>query len=264
MMKRVALFVNENEKSKKTASTLTSLLLQHHFEVVTEDFEIAISIGGDGAFLRMVKQTHFNPNLFYIGIHTGTLGFLPEVLPNELSCFVSYLEQEEYQIDEIGILETTIKTKTEEKHYVALNEVVVRDQDLNSLAFDVQLERELLETFKGDGMLISTSIGSTAYNLNFGGSMVYFKLHTLQLTPIAPFNSSSYRNLQNSIIIPESVSIDLIPSSQNQNLLITVDGENDIVKQVTLIHNQVGDKKIKRLRFHNLPFATIIKTKFLG
>lgn len=262
-MKKVRLFINENEKSQKTANELIELLNRHGFIIAEENYEIAISIGGDGAFLRMVKETNFDPSIFYIGIHTGTLGFLPEVLPNELEEFVSYLEHGDYKINEIGILETTVESEEEVKHFISLNEIVVRDFLLNSLTLDIKLENELLERFKGDGMLVSTSIGSTAYNLSFGGSMVYFKLHTLQLTPIAPFNSSSYRNLQNSIVIPEYVPIEMNPIDKN-DLLLTIDGENHYIKNVKRIETKVGSKKIKRLRYHNVPFSKIIKDKFLG
>lgn len=261
-MKKVRLFVNQNEFSKTVAQNLTEILNHHGFEIDNKNYEIAISIGGDGAFLRMVKETHFDPSIYYIGVHTGTLGFLPEVLPDELEEFVAYLEHGDYKINEIGVLETTVYGKRQKK-FVALNDIVVRDSELNSLAFNVKLEGELLEHFKGDGMLISTSIGSTAYNLSFGGSMVYFKLHTLQLTPIAPFNSSSYRNLRNSIVMPEYVAIDLEPDDK-KNLIITVDGENYEVKEVSKITSKVGNQKIKRLRYHNVPFSTVIKEKILG
>ncbi len=261
-MKKVRLFINQNEFSKTVAIELTECLYHHNFEIDETDYEIAISIGGDGAFLRMVKETNFDPSIYYIGVHTGTLGFLPEVLPNELEEFVSYLEHGDYKLNEIGVLETTIYGK-EEKKLVALNDIVVRDGALNSLTLNVKLEGELLEKFKGDGMLISTSIGSTAYNLSFGGSMVYFKLHTLQLTPIAPFNSSSYRNLRNSIVMPEYVAIDLEPD-EKKDLIITVDGENYEAKEVIKITFNIGNKKIKRLRYHNVPFSTIIKEKILG
>ncbi len=260
-MKKVRLFINQNEFSKTVAEELTEHLYHHNFEIDEKKYEIAISIGGDGAFLRMVKETNFDPSIYYIGVHTGTLGFLPEVLPNELEEFVSYLEHGDYKINEIGVLETTVYGK-EKKKFIALNDIVVRDRDLNSLTLNVKLEGEFLEKFKGDGMLISTSIGSTAYNLSFGGSMVYFKLHTLQLTPIAPFNSSSYRNLQNSIVMPEYVPIDLEPDNK-KDLIITVDGENYELKEVTKITSKVGDKKIKRLRYHNVPFGTVIREKFL-
>lgn len=262
-MKKVRLFVNQNEKSAQTAKELTNLLKHHGFVITEEEFELAISIGGDGAFLRMVRKTNFDPNVYYIGVHTGTLGFLPEVLPTELKEFVLYLEKGNYEINEIGILQTIIEKNNEKKEFYSLNEIVIRDLQLNSLTLDIELEDEVLECFKGDGMLVSTSIGSTAYNLSFRGSIVYFKLHTLQLTPIAPFNSSSYRNLQNSIVIPEYVNIKMKPI-ETKNLMITVDGQNYEIKDVTNINIKIGDKKIKRLRYRNIPFSKIIKEKFLG
>lgn len=261
-MKKVKLFINQNEQSLKTARRLLKLLGKRGFIEVEQNYEIAISVGGDGAFLRMVKETNFNPDIYYIGVHTGTLGFLPEVLPNELEEFVSYLTLEEYKVDEIGLLETTIECEKEVKRLISLNEIVIRDFELGSLTLDIKLENWLLERFKGDGMLISTSIGSTAYNLSFGGSIVYFYLHTLQLTPIAPFNSSSYRNLQNSVVLPENITIEINPVN-NDHLWISADGENYNIQNVKRIIAKIGNQKMKRLRYHNLPFPTIIKEKFL-
>lgn len=258
----VKLFVNENEPSKATASKLTKILNKHHLKVDETEYEVAISIGGAGAFLRMIRETNFNPNINYVGIHTGTLGFLPEVLPNELEEFVKFLKNGNYQISEIGVLETVVECKDEILHLEAFNEIVVRDLEQNVTTLDIQIENELLERFKGDGILISTSIGSTAYNLSFGGSIVYFKLHTLQLTPIAPITSSRYHSLRNSIIIPEYIPIKL-ESVEKPDLLITIDGENKILKNMKRIQTKVGSKKIKQIRFHNAPFATIIHEKFL-
>lgn len=187
---------------------------------------------------------------------------MPEVLPNELEEFVKFLKNRNYQISEIGVLETVVECKDEILHLEAFNEIVVRDLEQNATTLDIQIENELLERFKGDGILISTSIGSTAYNLSFGGSIVYFKLHTLQLTPIAPITSSRYHSLRNSIIIPEYIPIKL-ESVEKPDLLITIDGENKILKNMKRIQTKVGSKKIKQIRFHNAPFATIIHEKFL-
>ena len=94
-MKKVRLFINQNEFSKTVAEELTEHLYHHNFEIDEKKYEIAISIGGDGAFLRMVKETNFDPSIYYIGVHTGTLGFLPEVLPNELDFWFFHLMDSE-------------------------------------------------------------------------------------------------------------------------------------------------------------------------
>ena len=116
--------------------------------------------------------------------------------------------------------------------------------------------------FVGDGILVSTSIGSTAYNLSFGGSIVYGSLHTLQITPIAPLNSKVYRSLLNSVIIPENKVISIIPIKGN-NLIISVDGTNQILKSVIEIVTKVGDKKIICLRMNEYNYSNIIHEKFL-
>ena len=71
----------------------------------------------------------------------------PEVLPTELEDFVCYLENQKYQIDEIGILETTVECEENSKQFLSLNEIVVRDKKLNSVTLDIEIEHELLERF---------------------------------------------------------------------------------------------------------------------
>ena len=119
-----------------------------------------------------------------------------------------------------------------------------------------------LETAVGDGLLISTSFGSTAYNLSFGGSIVYNTFHTLQITPIAPLNNKSYRSLLNSVILPENKVISLLPQ-RNRDLLITIDGENKYYENVIKVETVVDKKRINCLRRKGYNFVEKINEKFL-
>ena len=76
---KIKLFVNQNEKSEIVAKDLEMELKKYDFELVDEDYDLAISVGGDGSFLRMVRENNFNDNLYYIGVNSGTLGFLQEI-----------------------------------------------------------------------------------------------------------------------------------------------------------------------------------------
>ena len=122
----------------------------------------------------------------------------------------------------------------------------------------------LLENFVGDGLLISTSCGSTAYNLSFGGSVVYNDLHTLQITPIAPLNSKAYKSLINSIIVPENKLIKIIPTKIVKDLHLVVDGENIIFENVKSIQTKTANKKIKILRLSVYDYTKVINEKFLN
>ena len=262
-MKKVKLFVNNNEKSLEVAKTIKEKLEKKNFKIVEEDYEIAIAIGGDGSFLRMVKETAFNEECIYVGINAGTLGFAQEINLDEINEFIKSLEQGNYKIEEIGIAEIEIKTPDSISKQLALNEIVIRDIDLNTVNLKLMVEKELLENYVGDGILISTSFGSTAYNLSFGGSIVYNTFHTLQITPIAPLNNKSYRNLLNSVIIPSNKEISATPENRTKDLLITIDGDNNEYKNVEEVSVKVEGRTIKVFRKKEYNFINKINNKFL-
>lgn len=262
-IKRIKLFVNHNKESEKIAERVKNKLVQKGFLIVEDNYDLAIAIGGDGAFLRMVKQNNFNSDIYYVGINTGTLGFLQEINKDDIDTFIKKLKNNDFKIEYVGIQETTIKTQQENKRFFSLNEIVVREKELNTVVLDVTIDSFFLERFAGDGILITTSTGSTAYNLSYNGSIIYPTLHTLELTPIAPLNSKVYHVLTNSIIIPENKVITLTPIKGKKDLMITIDGENIIYKDIKEIKTVVDQKRIACLRMKEYNFINIVQEKIL-
>lgn len=262
-MKTVRLFVNDNETSKNVSKIVKEKLESANFQIVEDNYDLAIAIGGDGSFLRMIKSSNFNENCLYIGINAGTLGFAQEVNVEEIDKFILDLENNNYKIENIGIQEIEIKTPDTISKQLSLNEMIVRDMELNTANLKVLVEGVLLEDFVGDGLLLATSFGSTAYNLSFGGSIVYNTFHTLQLTPIAPLNNKSYRNLLNSVILPDNKEVVIKPFNRTKNLLITVDGDNNFYKNVDYVSSKVSGREIQILRMKDYNFIKKINDKFL-
>ncbi len=263
-IEKVKLFINHNKKSYEVGEIVKKKLLEKHFEIVEEGlFDLGIAIGGDGAFLRMVKHSEFNEDCYYVGVHTGTLGFAQEISITEIDSFIEMLDQNEFFYEKIGVQEIEITTQEETFHHFSLNEVVCRDQELNTTKLKVLVENHLLEEYIGDGLLVSTSFGSTAYNLSFGGSIVFNTFHTLQITPIAPLNSKSYRNLLNSVIIPDNKVITLIPTKEKENLLINIDGDNYQYNHVKAMKTHIGKRNIHIIRKQDYNFIDKINDKFL-
>lgn len=261
IINNIKIFSNDNQKSQEVKDKLITLLNKNHFNLVNTDPDLVIAIGGDGSCLRSVKQMIFNSNVLYVGVNAGTLGFLQEVKIDDLESFVESLSNCNYKIEEVGIQETEIHINEDVHHYYSLNEIVIREKDLNTAILEIKIDDAKIERYIGDGILISTSIGSTAYNLSFGGSIVYNTLHTLQITPIAPLNNKSYRNLMNSVIIPENTEIKIIPSKKN--LLISIDGDNKVFEDVDMIKTYVKNKRIKFLRLQNYNFYEKLNEKLL-
>lgn len=210
----------------------------------------------------MIRTNNFNKDIYYIGVNTGTLGFAQEIYPKELDMFIEALKEKRYKKEEIGIGKVLIKTKTNSYELNFLNEILIRDNNLKTVHLDVLVDKEMLENFVGDGLLLTTSFGSTAYNLSFGGSIVYNDLSILQLTPIAPIYNKSYKSLRNSVIIPSKRKVFVIPKL-NSCLLITCDGINYFYNDVIEIKVFIEKKKIKCLRMHNYDYTRRINEKFV-
>ena len=263
MIKKIKLFPNDNQKSLEISYILKTELENKGFIICDKEYDLGIAIGGDGSFLRMLKQNNFNSDIHYIGVNTGTLGFLQEIKPNEINDFIDKLNNKNYKLEEIGIQETKIETLNDKSMYYSLNDIVLRDKDLNTTILNIKVDDNILERFVGDGVLVSTSVGSTAYNMSFGGSIIYNTLHTLQITPIAPLNSKAYRNLLTSVVIPENKLITFIPDEEKRNLIVTIDGENNIYNDIEKIETCVAKKKIKCLRMKDYNFINVVNEKFL-
>lgn len=261
---KVKLFVNDNDKSRKVAKDLELELKKYNFDLVDNDYDLAISVGGDGSFLGMVKETNFNSNTYYIGVNSGTLGFLQEIDIKDTKDFVKRLNDNDFRIEDISIQETTVTTENQTYYYNSLNEIVIRSKNFHALKIPVYVDNELLEDFKGDGLLISTSTGSTAYNMSFGGSVVYNTLSTLQITPIAPLNNKVYKSLLVPVIIPTNKTVTLSTYDAYNDLLLIVDGVNKELDNVIKIETKINGKTIKCLRMNDYHFIRIINEKILA
>ncbi len=263
MIKKIKLFINNNEQAIKMGEMLTEKLIQNGFILDELEFDLAVAVGGDGAFLRMIKETNFNSDVLYVGINAGTLGFLQEIKGDQIDAFIEEVKARAFKVEEIGIQETIIHHASGTSRFFSLNEIVIREQDLKVVKLDIEIEGDLLERFIGDGLLVATSSGSTAYNLSFGGSIVYNTFTSLQITPIAPINSKVYRSLLNSVIIPDKKVVTILPDEEKRDLILTIDGENHFYPSVTKVETKIENKKIKFVRLSHYNFPQKINEKLL-
>ena len=264
MIRNIRLFVNHNDQSIKLAKLVKDSFIKNGFIISDDSFDLGIAVGGDGSFIRMVRNSLFDESVKYIGINAGTLGFLQEANEHEINKLIRVIQNNDYKLDEIYIQETDIVHEDKEDKLYSLNEMIIRDEFLKTVKFDVLIDNDLLETFVGDGLLIASTIGSTGHNLSYGGSIVYSDLPTLQITPLAPINSKSYTNLFTSIIIPKNMKIMILPIQFTRNLMLTIDGEHTVYQNVDMINTYVRDKKIKCLRFKDSNFSRKVNEKLLS
>ena len=259
-IKRIKLYINDDDKSYVVASELKEELIKYGFIISDIDYNLVISIGGDGTFLRMVKDEKFDNNVYYVGVNSGTLGFLQEIDIKDTKDFVKRLYENNYKIEELSIQKTNIICDKDKFECYSLNEIVIRKDDFSLLKAPIYVDDELLEEFTGDGLLISTSTGSTAYNMSFGGSIIYNSLKALSITPIAPLNNKVYKTLINPVIVPNDKQVKILPKA---SIFMMVDGKNMIYHDVREINTMVSKRKIKCLRMKEFHFIKVVHSKIL-
>lgn len=261
--KKVKIFYNNNDKSLNIYHKLVKELEDNGFRLDDNNFDYAIAIGGDGSFLRMVRTSNFTPDTLYLGINTGTLGFAQDIDSNDIHELIEDLKTNNFYKEEIKYLKVKIYDSDKIIELNALNEFVFRASDFKTLKLNIEIDNEHLESFVGDGVVISTSFGSTAYNLSLGGAIVYNTFHSMQITPIAPLNSKTYRNLLGPLVFPDNKIITLTPNNTN-DLLITFDGENKVFNNINKIEIYTSYDKIKCFRKNGYNFIKKINEKFLS
>lgn len=262
---KIRLFVNDNKNSEIVAKELSINLEKYNFKIVNNyDFDLGISVGGDGSFLRMIKDTKFDNSKYYIGVNAGTLGFLQEIDVNNCLDFIDRLDKGDYKEEFLNVQRTTVVTSDGIFNFDSLNEITVRTDDFNLFKADVYIDDEFLEHFAGDGFLVSTSTGSTAYSMSFGGSIVYNSLDTLSLVPIAPLSNRVYHSLLVPIVVPNNKVIKIVPDVLNSNVCFKIDGVNRFINDVKMINSVISNDVIKCIRMNNYHFVKIVSDKIIG
>lgn len=257
---------NRNYKSKETSNILSKKLKDRGFIVpdkYSKNAELNICVGGDGAFLRAVHRNKF-PKIPFIGINTGHLGFFQEILPENIDEFIDKYIKKEYFMEEIFLVQGEIKTQSRKFVITGINEIVIKHMKSKVIHLEVFLDGNHLERFSGDGVIISTPAGSTAYNFSSGGSIVYPSLETLQLTPLSPISSKAFRSLPSSIIVPGDITISIKPELRYTNSTIVINDGMDLkYTNIKSIDLKMSNKILYKLNFHKDMYWKNLKSKFL-
>jgi NAD+ kinase len=190
-------------------------------EEIPAHVEMIIVLGGDGTLLSVARQV-WNKNIPILGVNLGGLGFLTEISLDELYRVLERIIQDDFEINEREVLDTAVIRKGRRiAEFTVLNDAVINKGALARIIdLETTINGEYLSTFRSDGLIISTPTGSTAYNLSAGGPIVYPSLHTIIITPICPHTLTI-----RPIIIPDDVKIRALLKSRNEEVTLTLDGQ---------------------------------------
>ncbi len=193
---------------------------------LTARCDLVVVLGGDGTLISVARHPaeHLPP---IIGVNLGTLGFLTEIGQDELFLEIEKVLSGQAPIEERMLLAVSVYSHEREVlRTFALNDVVLTKDTLARIfGVEVKVNGEYAAILKGDGLIISTPCGSTAYSLAAGGSVVHPQVEALLVTPICPHSLTS-----RPLLIPSSFSVELSTplantESGSKEIYITVDGQ---------------------------------------
>ena len=252
-----------------------------------EDKEAVIVLGGDGTMLRAAHTTS-KYKLPLTGINLGTVGFLAEtdfsragelidrlmsgdykmiekmVLKGSISRMDSKITEADQNSDDKERSESADNTSSdiEENSYTAINDIVIyRDGKLRIIMLNIFVNGQFFETYKADGVIISTPTGSTAYNLSAGGPLVSPMARNIILTPIAPHSLTG-----KSFVFADTdrISIEVVEKSKNEgsSALVSYDGYKDVsMTESCKCDISVMDETVKFISVSDRNFYDVLRSK---
>jgi len=220
--------------------------------------DIILSIGGDGTFLEtmmMVKNLH----LPVAGINTGRLGFLANIYEEEICQSLDRLYNLDFDLVERSLLEITEPAgKFGGYDPSALNEVTVQKSGLSMITIHLYNDDVYINTYRADGLIISTATGSTAYNLSAGGPILPPDNNSIIISPISAHNLTV-----RPIVLPGTARLKLIMEGRNNEYIATCDYRVEKFPYSQQLQVIQSAEKLKTVMLRGRDFYSTLRDKLM-
>ena len=195
---------------------------------LAQEVDLVLVLGGDGTMIatsRMIGDT----DVPVLGINFGGLGYLAEFRIEELYSALESILAGDYRLDKRVMLSVELLRGQESitKNRV-LNDVVINKSALaRIIEIEAYFNQQFVNSFRADGLIVSTPTGSTAYNLSAGGPVIFPSMNAIVITPICPFTLSN-----RPIVVPDDADIELRLKTDKEDVALTLDGQVGFTLQV--------------------------------
>lgn len=247
--------------SSRQSNFCAEVSLVEELQSWPEQIDLVIVVGGDGTILRAARDlAHWNIPL--LGINVGHKGFLAEIEVEQMDRYLQYVAAGQYGFRERMMLEAVVRRENEMlERYLALNDIIVsRGPFSRIIKLDAYIDNEFLESYSGDGLIVSSPTGSTGYSLSAGGPIVNPSLELLVITPICPH---SFYN--RSVIVTGSEKIELRVGSGQTQVVLTADGQVGFaLEKGDSVFVCRAEQKVRLVHFADNSFYRLLHQKLKG
>jgi len=190
-------------------------------EKLAAEVDLMLVLGGDGTMIATARLIG-DQEVPVLGINYGGLGYLAEFRIEELYTALESILSGNYRLDRRVMLAVELRRGNDPpKTSRVLNDVVINKSALaRIIEIETYFDRYFVNSFRSDGLIVSTPTGSTAYNLSAGGPVIFPSMNAVVITPICPFTLSN-----RPIVVPDNAEIELLLKTDNEEVALTLDGQ---------------------------------------
>jgi len=224
---------------------------------ISAQVDLVLTLGGDGTLLSVAR--HPAPNVPILGIDIGTLGFLTSCAPSEYEALLDLALKGEAPTERRRLLAVTITRPGQPpRRHRVVNDAVLSKSAISRIAtIRVEIEGRTMSRYRGDGLIVSTPTGSTAYNLSAGGPILEPTMPAIVLSPICP-HTLTLRPL----VLPDSVKLGLAVEGDPADIYLTLDGqEGFLVGPDTRIWIARAPETVSLVRMPGRAFFDVLAAK---
>jgi len=190
-------------------------------EQLAANVDLILVLGGDGTMIATARMLG-DREVPVLGVNYGGLGYLAEFRIEELYQALESILSGNFRLDKRVMLDVELRRGGETiTRNTVLNDVVINKSALaRIIEIEAYLNERFVNSFRADGLIISTPTGSTAYNLSAGGPVIFPSMNAVVITPICPFTLSN-----RPIVVPEDATIELLLKTDREEVTLTLDGQ---------------------------------------
>jgi NAD+ kinase len=217
-----------------------------------------ITLGGDGTLLDMVSVIR-DSGVPVIGINFGRLGFLASVNKNDIASAIHAVVNNQFTLDSRGLLSVESELNILGMDNFALNDITIHKRDDSAMiTTSMFLDGEFLNSYWGDGIIIATATGSTAYSLSCGGPIIFPESNSIVVTPVSPHNLNV-----RPIVLPDSSVLSFEVESRNANYILSCDSKTEVIEKTMKFKVQKANFELNLIRLNNESYLSTLRNKLL-
>ena len=254
--KSIDLFITTRIESQLKDHDFDYQLIESADDFVELDF--ILTLGGDGTIFSLARAVG-DRGTPILGIHLGELGFLAEVVLEDMFTRLDEVVGGDYNIQKRMVIKCIVNNGTEPQTFYALNDIVVdRGKSHRLLNCELLANENFVAKYKADGLIVATPTGSTAYSLASGGPIVIPTFGSMVVTPICPHTLTL-----RPIVFPDDQILEIsFPEDGEKDMALAVDGQvNEYLESTAKVVIQKAPYKINMVNFTDSNYFNTLRTK---